>query len=255
MAKKPTKKELKQQAEDLINNMLQAQTPELITADTLLAALPGGASGEALIFACQSLKSSPGMRMDALQEDACAQSGLNFSTATWIVGEFWGSKKHFGSLNLLWERRKEKHSGDKRAVWHYYLLPAGQTLAGVNATENTYRTNVERIESGSYAKPGGLLMGRWEPHGYCYWSSEYKQVYQRDRDTPESAFIAITYLGLVRGWDPTGVHRIWQLVEAKGPDDPNWQTVMNSRQVSLGCVGPEGVQLAIPLTEAKAIKP
>jgi hypothetical protein len=254
MAKKPTKKELKQQAESTINWMLQSGTPELITADTLLAALPGGASGEALIFACQSLRSSPGMRMDALQEDACAQAGLNFSTAAWIVGEFWGSKKHFGSMDLLWERRKEKHSGDKRAVWHYYLLPAGQTLAAVSAKENTYRTNMERIESGSYAKPGGLLMGRWEPHGYCYWSSEYKQVYLRDRDEPETAFIATTYLGLVRGWDPTGAHRIWKLIEATGPDDPSWQEVMTARQVFLGCIGPDGVRVAISITEAKALK-
>jgi len=254
MAKNPTKRELKQHADVMINQMLQDGTPELITADTLLAALPGGASGEALIYACRSLRDSPGMRMNELQDDACSNAGLNYSTASWIVGEFWGSQKHFGSLDLLWERRKEKIGTDRRPVWHYYLLPAGKKLAEVNPSEKTYRTNIARIESGDYAAPGDLLMGRWEPYGNTYWCSDYKQVYVMDQDADERVFLPVNYLGMVRGWDDKGESRVWRLVEATGPSDPNWETVLNARQIFLGCIGPSGVRVALSLTEAKARK-
>jgi hypothetical protein len=58
---------------------------------------------------------------------------------------------------------------------------------------------------------------------------------------------------MVRGWDTRG-ERTWVMVEASGPDDPNWATVMRSRQVFLGCIGPDGEGLAIPYCETKAIK-
>jgi hypothetical protein len=257
MAKKPTKKELKQTAEDLINLHLASKTPEQIKVDTLLAALPGGAGGEAFIYACHSLKANPGMRMNELQLDACCEASLNYSTAGWIVGTYWGDNEHFGALDLLWERRKEKLSSDKRPVWHYYLLPAGETLASVDPRENTYRTNIARIESGSHAGPGNLLIGSWEAYGYSTAISggtKYKQVYRgRSPGEEEAAFIAVTYLGMVRGWDTRG-ERTWVMVEASGPDDPSWATVMRSRQVFLGCIGPDGEGLAIPYCETKAIK-
>jgi len=257
MAKKMTKKELQAIAATAVNQHLAAGTADQLTLETILTTLPGGAGGEAQIYACLALKASPGMTMEALQSDACAEAELNFSTAGWIVGREWGDYKGFGGLDYLWERRHEKLEGDKRARWHYYLLPAGVTLADADPRTNTRYTNLGRINS--YAKPGDLVVGKYYVFdGYSgpgsVWHSSREAWHG---DIQDRVFIASCYLGMVREWgtDSAGNRvRKWDFIEASGPGHENWQRLMGSRQLFLGCIADDGVRVAIPITTTKASK-
>jgi hypothetical protein len=157
MAKKPTKKEIQAAAAAVVNEHLAAGTADQIPLETILLTLPGGAGGEAQIYACQSLKKNPGMTMEALQTDACAEAELNYSTAGWIVGREWGNYKGFGGLDYLWERRHEKLAGDKRARWHYYLLPAGETLAKADPSRDHPHPQPDPHPAPSQARRPALL--------------------------------------------------------------------------------------------------
>ncbi len=257
MAKKPKKKEIQAAATEVVNTHLAAGTADQIPLETILATLPGGAGGEAQIYACLALKASPGMTMDALQNDACAESELNFSTAGWIVGREWGDYRGFGGLEYLWERRHEKLPGDKRARWHYYLLPAGETLTQADPRVNTRSTNLARI--GYYAKPGDLVIGRYHVFdSYSGANSDWKSAREAWRDDEqERVFMATCYLGMVREWgtDSTGNQaRVWDFIEASGPDHENWHCLMGSRQLFLGCIADDGVRVAISLATTKASK-
>ena len=257
MAKKPTKKELQAAAAESVNRHLAARTADQIPLETILATLPGGAGGEAQIYACQSLKANPGMNMEALQTDACAEAELNFSTSGWIVGREWGDYRGFGGLDFLWERRHEKLTGDKRARWHYYLLPAGETLANADPRTNTRNTNMGRIDN--YAKPGDLVLGRYHVYdSYSGADTDWKSSREAWRDdVQERVFMATCYLGMTREWgtDSTGNQaRVWDFIEASGPGHENWHRLMGSRQLFLGCVADDGVRVAIALTTAKASK-
>jgi len=257
MAKKPTKKELQAAAAESVNRHLAAGTADQLTLEIIFTTLPGGAGGEAQIYACQSLKANPGMTMEALQADACAEAELNFGTAGWIVGRVWGDHKGFGGLDYLWERRHEKLEGDKRARWHYYLLPAGVTLANADPRTNTRNTNLGRINS--YAKPGDLVIGKYHVFdGYTGASSDWHSSRESwHGEIEERVFIASCYLGMVREWstDPAGnAVRKWDFIEASGPGHENWHRLMGSRQLFLGCISDDGVRVAIAATTTKASK-
>lgn len=140
-------------ATEEINRLLSAGTPELIKLETLRDAMPGGKGGEALRIVAWMLKQQPGMRMDDLLTISCMETGLNNSHGSWIVGRAWGDYAGFGGIDLLWERRKERHDGDPRPVWHYYLLPAGVTLA----SENPYAEREELNERMAARHPIGSL--------------------------------------------------------------------------------------------------
>ena len=75
MAKKPTKKQIQEAAAAAVNEHLRAGTADQIPLETILLTLPGGAGGEAQIYACHSLKASPGMTMEGLQSDARQRLG------------------------------------------------------------------------------------------------------------------------------------------------------------------------------------
>lgn len=254
MAKKPTKKEIQAAAAEVVNAHLAAGTADQIPLETIIATLPGGAGGEAQIYACLSLKASPGMNMEALQTDACAEAELNFSTAGWIVGREWGNWKGFGGLDYLWERRHEKLPGDKRARWHYYLLPAGETLAKADPRINTRNANLGRIDH--HPKPGDLVVGRFSIFsGYSMANSNWMHCREYSSED-EKVLIATCYLGMVRGWgtDSAGHQvRVWDFVEASGPDHENWHQLMGSRQIFLGCIAGD-VQVAVPLSSARSVK-
>ena len=255
MAKKMTKKELQAIATEVVNTHLAEGIAHQLKLETILATLPGGAGGEAQIYACLALKASPGMTMEALQSDACAEAELNFSTAGWIVGRFWGDHKGFGGLDYLWERRHEKLEGDKRARWHYYLLPAGEILSQADPRINTRNTNLGRI--GSYAKPGDLVVGRYHVFdSYGVGGSGWKGCREYDAEK-ERVLIASCYLGMVRDWgtDSAGNRvRKWDFIDASGPDHENWQRLMGSRQLFLGCISDTGDRVAVPLTTTRASK-
>ena len=252
MAKKPTKKQIQEAAAALVNEHLRAGTADQIPLETILLTLPGGAGGEAQIYACHSLKSSPGMTMDALQNDACAEAELNYSTAGWIVGREWGNWRGFGGLDYLWERRHERLDGDRRARWHYYLLPAGETLAKADPRVTTRTHNLTRIQS--LPKPGDLLSSTY--YLYDKWSSaEVWQLARRSGGDSSQlrTFIATCYVGMVREWrdDRDGSRRRdWAYIAASDPNHENWHTVMGSRQLFLGCLSDEGTRIAVPILDA-----
>ena len=257
MAKKPTKKEIQAAASEVVNAHLKAGTADQIPLETILSTLPGGAGGEAQIYACLALKESPGMNMEELQNDACSEAELNFSTAGWIVGREWGDYRGFGGLDYLWERRHEKLTGDKRARWHYYLLPAGESLSKADPRTNTRNTNLTRL--GYYAKPGDLVLGRYHVFdSYSSTDSDWKSSREAWRDDEkERVFMATCYLGMVREWgsDSAGNRvRRWDFIEASGPSHENWHRLMGSRQLFLGCIADDGARVAIALTTTKASK-
>ena len=251
MAKKPTKKEIQAAAAAVVNEHLAAGTADQIPLETILLTLPGGAGGEAQIYACQSLKKNPGMTMEALQTDACAEAELNYSTAGWIVGREWGNYRGFGGLDYLWERRHEKLAGDKRARWHYYLLPAGETLAKADPRVTTRTHNLTRIQH--LPKPGDLLSSTYYLHD-MWRSSEVWQLARLSgvNIAPLRTFIATCYVGMVREWKGTGekLIREWSYLAASDPSHENWHTVMGSRQLFLGCLSDEGTRVVVPVGDA-----
>ena len=251
MAKKPTKKQIQEAAAAAVNEHLRAGTADQIPLETILLTLPGGAGGEAQIYACHSLKASPGMTMEGLQSDACAEAELNFSTAGWIVGREWGDYKGFGGLGYLWERRHEKLPGDKRTRWHYYLLPAGETLAKADPRVTTRTHNLTRIQL--LPKPGDLLSSTY----YLYHKAGRSEAWQLARRTggdsaPLRTFIATCYVGMVREWKGAGERllRDWAYIAASDPSHENWHAVMGSRQIFLGCLSDEGARVVVPIGDA-----
>lgn len=251
MAKKPTKKEIQAATAAVVNSHLAAGTADQIPLETILLTLPGGAGGEAQIYACQSLKASPGMTMEGLQSDACAEADLNYSTAGWIVGRDWGDYRGFGGLGYLWERRHAKQPGDKRARWHYYLLPAGETLAGADPRARTRQHNLGQLEF--LQKPGDLIAGEYYVFSDWSYTGDWKMA-RLQSGYPLRTFIATCYVGMVRDWHTSSSgkrSREWSYLAASGPEDKDWHTIMGSRQIFLGCLAEDGTRVAVPISQAR----
>jgi hypothetical protein len=266
--KKATKREMVTAATDRINEAVKAGRMEDVQLEDLLLLMPGGKAREALFVAVRALQSTPGMRMDTLLEIACRESILNSSTGGWVVGREWGDYKGFGPLDLLFDRRKERHEGDARSVWHYYLLPPGRMLAECPIDPRQHVIDANLTGVAKAPKPGGLLIEHLMVSNKMD-NSDHHYAYPRHKYSGG---------GLPGGLDPAGhlilgycarVNRclpvswsdrpIWQeaIIEASGPDSPNWKEVVRSRNMYLSCMGggeEVGGKLAIYMGDVSGIK-
>lgn len=248
MAKKITKNERVVAATNRINKAVKACRLEDVQLDDLLLLMPGGKAREAMFVGVRLLLATPGMRMNKLLDSCCTESTLSMSSGGWVVGRAWGDVKEFGPLGLFFERRKEKHADDKRTVWHYYLLPPGKMLAEcpIDARQQIIDANMKIIEN--LPKPGSLLVKQLMVRQQIE-DSRYHYTWPVTSDTPAvtledqmaTAWIITGYAGEVYrmrkvSWMHTLV-MLKTLIEASGPDDPNWKEVVRSRKLYITAIG------------------
>jgi hypothetical protein len=261
-----------EKATEEINRLIAAGTPELISLETLGDSMPGGKGGDALRIAAWTLKQRPGMRMDDLLVISCMETGLNSSHGGWVVSRDWGDYAGFGGLGLLWERRKERHAGDPRTVWHYYLLPAGETLATKDPYEERAAINeraAERFPIGSLhvtrsdANPGNSyesILTYTKVEGYqldpalvgC--SMSYNYVVNNNKHEKVcvvlgfASFSPVTCKYLHQGKMRNSWHSMPSAVtgeESRGSDD--WRRVMRGSALKMILLLPDGTRTLLPL--------
>lgn len=264
--KKVTKRAMVTEATDRINEAVKSGRLEDVQLDDILLLMPGGKAREAMFVAVRALQETPGMRMDALVDFACRESTLNIANGGWVAARKWGDHRGFGPLALLFDRRKERHEGDVRAVWHYYLLAPGRMLAEcpIDPRQHVIDANLAGIAKSP--RPGGLLIESLlisnkfdnSDHYYAYPRRLYKGSVLSEAE-PDAHLVLGYCAHVVRQmkvhwsdqpqWEQT-------IITASGPDSPNWKEVIRSRSVYLSCMqGGErgGGKLAINVRDVSGV--
>ena len=264
--KKATKRAMVTAATDRIIEADKAGRLEDVQLEDLLLLMPGGKGREALFVAVRALQSTPGMRMDTLFDTACRESTLNSTTSSWVVGRKWGDHRGFGPLDLLFDRRKERHEGDARTVWHYYLLPPGRMLVECPIDPRQHVIDANLAGVAKSPKPGGLLIEHLLVSNKID-NSDYRYAYPRHKYVGSSVVAGEPEAHLVLGYCATvsGLVAVpwsdkpqWgkKVIEASGPDSPNWKEVVRSCSMYLSCMQggvSGGAKLAIYVKDVSGV--
>lgn len=264
--KKNEKMKLINDATERINECVRTGKLQDVDINDIVSVMPGGKSLDALFTAARALHETPGMRMGELHDFVCVYAELNSANAGWVTGRTWGDSSGFGGIGLLWERRKERHENDKRAVWHYYLLPPGRALAesDIDPRAKLIKENLELIEISP--KPGVMMTlrlyigGKLDESNYLYGFVTEEDSPFLTGDKEPSVNIVVGYGGFIVKMMPVSWSSKLQprkvLVTADGPDSPDWKDVIRSRSLFVACMrsAPEVQMLLIDASSIAGVK-